>query len=158
MGCDIHSFAETRVNPDGGDWEGIPFKPFDWRNYGMYAFLAGVRNYSAVPPIAEPRGLPQGLSHQVKREVEEWGDDGHTHSWLLMSELLAFDYDNTLEDRRYTRQEGPNFFNGGATSEPGQGKRTTWREFLGPEFFRDLEMLRAAGNQDNTRVVFWFDN
>lgn len=158
MGCDIHSFTEQRTNPDGWNWEEVAFKPFDWRGYGMYAFLAGVRNYSGIKPLAEPRGLPQGLSYQTESENREWASDGHSHSWLLASELLEFDYDAMMEDRRFTRREGPNSFNGGATCEPGQGKQQTWREFLGPQFFRDLEMLRAVGDPDNTRVVFWFDN
>lgn len=146
MGCDIHTQAERKVN---GKWEAISgFVPFDWRSYGMFAFLAGVRNYSAVPPISEPRGLPDDAV-----QSDDLGD--HSFSWLSMDELLAFNYDQPLEDRRYTRQEGPNFFNGGATAEAGEGTMTTYREFLGKAFFADLEKLKAAGAE---RVVFGFDS
>lgn len=60
MCCDIHSYAERKV---GDRYElvndrvfpteyGAPHSaPFDWRSYGMYGFLAGVRNYSEVTPI-----------------------------------------------------------------------------------------------------------
>lgn len=155
MGCDVHSYVETSHK---GHWDSLEFHPFADRNYGAFAFLAGIRNYSAVTPISEPRGMPADPGFIVGLRQKEWGEDGHTHSWLMVSELLAFNYDAEMEDRRYTRQEGPNFFNGGATCEPGQGQRKTWREFLGPNFMRDLEMLRAAGYPDTTRVVFWFDN
>lgn len=153
MGCDIHSFAEKKV---GDRYEMIPdLAPFDWRDYGMYGFLAGVRNYSAVPVLAQPRDLPDDLSPGVRERAEDWSADAHTHSWLSVTELLAFDYDKPVEDRRYTRQEAPNFFNGAATAEPGEGKSMPWREFLGDGFFTDLEKLKAAGAE---RVVFWFDN
>jgi hypothetical protein len=147
MGCDIHSIAEKRVN---GKWEQLPFAPFDWRGYGMFGFLADVRNYSAVPPISKPRGLPDDFTRE---EDDDLGD--HSFSWLSVEELLAFDYDAVVEDRRYTRQEGPNYFNGGATAEPGQGKMMTWREFLGEGFFGDLEKLKEMGAE---RIVFGFDS
>lgn len=139
MGCDIHSHAERQV---GGKWEAIPdLRPFDWRSYGMYGFLAGVRNYSAVTPLATPRGLPK----DAVVEDEGWLGD-HSHSWLSVEELTAFDYDQPMEDRRVTRQ---------ITAEPGGGEMTTYREFLGPAFFADLEKLKAAGAE---RIVFGFDS
>lgn len=153
MGCDIHSFAEKRV---GERFVALPkFEPFEERTYGTFAFLADVRNYSGVTPIAAPRGFPDDASDTAKLSYESWGVDAHTPSWLSVAELLSFDYSAVMEDRRYTRQEGPNSFNGGATCEPGQGKRMTWREFLGDSFFNDLEELRDLGAE---RIVFWFDN
>jgi hypothetical protein len=127
MGCDIHSYAEKQVN---GKWESLDFSPFDWRSYGLYGFLAGVRNYSDVPPLAAPRGLPRDVSAHVQEEADGWDSDGHSHSWLSVEELSAFDYDAAVE-------------------------MTTWREFLGPDFFRDLRRLKAEGAE---RIVFWFDN
>lgn len=150
MGCDIHSRAEKRV---GGKWQVIPgFEPFDWRSYGMYGFLANVRNYSAVPPLAEPRGIPEDAPPDDEEGI--WLGD-HSFSWLSLEELLAFNYDAPLEDRRYTRQEAPNFWNGAATSEPGQGTMTTYREFLGDAFFKDLQKLQEMGAE---RIVFGFDS
>jgi hypothetical protein len=155
MGCDIHSHVEVRK---GDYWEDVEFHPFRDRSYGVFALLAGVRNYSAVTPIAEPRGLPYDLAFMTKHKYSEWKDDAHSTSWLDAKELLDFDYDATMEDCRYTRQEGPGFFNGGATCEPGAGRKMTWREFLPDDYFRDLEMLRVVANTGPTRVVFWFDN
>jgi hypothetical protein len=72
----------------------------------------------------------------------------------MVSELVDFNYDAPMEDRRVTRQTGPNSWNGGCTCEPGEGEQTTFREFLGKAFFEDLEKLKASGAE---RVVFWFD-
>jgi hypothetical protein len=154
MGCDIHSRAERRVD---GKWEVIPgLAPFDWRSYGMYGFLANVRNYSDVPPIAEARGLPKDYpktAHSDEDNYDGLGD--HSYSWLSVEELLAFNYDAKVEDRRITVQVAPNCWNGGATADPGGGAMTTYREFLGKAFFEDLEKLKAEGAE---RIVFGFDS
>jgi hypothetical protein len=150
MGCDIHTVVQRKT--EQGRWEEISFAPFDWRSYGMFGFLANVRNYSAVPSISEPRGLPDDLPAYWSEE-HDVGD--HSFSWLSVEELLAFDYDAPFEDRRVTRQVGPNAFDGGVTGHPGEGETTTFRAFLGPDFFRDLNALKALGA---TRVVFWFDS
>lgn len=148
MGCDIHSHAEKRGTT--GQWEAMPEvgKPFDWRSYGMFGFFADVRNYSAVPALAKDRGIPPDASAAVKEGAESWSGDGHSHSWLSMDELLAFNYDAPLEDRRVMRNG-----NGGCTADPGEGEKTTYRDFLAPGFFKELERLKAAGVE---RIVFWF--
>jgi hypothetical protein len=148
MGCDIHAHAERKTT---GGYELVPdVVPFDWRSYGMYGFLAGVRNYSAVPSIAERRGLPDDMSAGAREEYEHWELDAHSASWLALDELLAFDYDRPLEDRRVMRNG-----DGGCTCDAGEGEMTTFREFLGPAFFDDLDALKEARAD---RVVFWFDN
>lgn len=149
MGCNIHTRAERCIV---GKWHVIPgLSPFDWRSYGMYAFLAGVRNYSGIQPIAPLRGLPSDLALD---DDNEWPGD-HSYSWLLVSELLKFDYDALMEDRRVTKQISPNVWDGGVIAEVGVGRITTYREFLGKRFFDDLEELKAVGAE---RIVFGFDN
>lgn len=173
MGCDIHSFVEVKTDkgwlmvpglfPEddfGRHWSGKTHQdePFEGRNYGIFGFLANVRNYSFVPPIAEPRGLPEGVSKPVQESNENWDGDGHSHSWLSLKELLDFDYDRTFEDRRCTKQIGPNAWNGAADAGEGNGKQVTFREFLGTHFFRDLEIMSKVGPAEDVRIVFWFDN
>ncbi|WP_262265532.1 hypothetical protein [Microvirga yunnanensis] len=137
MSSDIRSQAERRVDRR---WEVVPdLWPFDCRDYSIFGFLADVRNYSAVRPISEPRGIPRDA---VDRD---WWDDHHSCSWLSTDELLAFDYDQVIEDRRGRGRE---------TVEPGEGKMMTYREFLGEGFFDDLEELKASGAE---RIVFGFD-
>lgn len=153
MGCDIHIRAEKR---EGDRW--VPVRggftdgpnPFDWRSYGMFGFLADVRNYSAIPPIAKPRGLPSDATE----DDDDWLGD-HSQSWLSVEELAAFDYDQPVEDRRITVQTGPNSWSGAGLAEPGQGAATTYRAFLGEGFFADLARLQALGAE---RIVFGFDS
>jgi hypothetical protein len=155
MGCDIHILAERKSDAGYEAVTDIQFSegttaPFDWRSYGMYGFLAGVRNYSAVPPIAERRGLPSDASADVREGYEGWGSDAHSVSWLSVEELAAFDYAKPMEDRRVTIDN-----DGGRTAPPGGGSMTTYHDFLGDQFFDDLKKLQEAGVD---RVVFWFDN
>ena len=149
MGCDIHSHAERKN--ESGQWEKVEgLRPFDYRSYGTFGFLAGVRNYSDVKPIAERRGFPEDASAEVAKNYDDWQCVAHSASWLTVAELVAFDYEAMTEDRWCMRNN-----NGGSTCDPGEGKAKTFREFLGKWFFDDLEQLKAAGAE---RVVFWFDN
>ena len=148
MGCDIHTFAQKREN---GVWVDIPEVGFADRNYGAFAFLAGVRNYAGITPIVSQRGLPDDFEGD---EGDRWPGD-HSFSWLSLDELLAFDYEAMMEDRRVTRRLPSGIISGGETCEPGQGVAQTYREFLGPWFFKDLAAMQAAGAE---RIVFGFDS
>ena len=163
MGCDIHSRVQVRKDgiwetvedelfPMRFEWAGHTHtkEPFEWRSYGMFGFLADVRNYSHVPPISQPRGLPVGLN--TDSDDYEFGD--HSFSWLGLEELLTFNYDAVFEDRRCMRDG-----NGAADSGVGNGVQTTFRKFLGPDFFRDIEIMRGLANDPaDIRIVFGFDN
>lgn len=151
MGCDIHCRTEKQIE---GKWSRVGRAGF-WRNYGLFGFLANVRNYSAVPPISEPRGFPDDASKSVRLDYESWSSDAHSASWLTVAELTAFNYDTPMEDRRVTRQLAPNYFDGGCTAEPGCGRQTTYREFLGSKYFDELRRIEQSGAE---RIVFWFDN
>jgi hypothetical protein len=153
MGCDIHTHAERKVD---GKYEAIKdLHPFDWRSYAMFGWFADVRNYSDVPPLSDERGLPDDVSDSVRTEHMGWGGDAHTASWMSVEELTAFNYDQPVEDRRVMVQLAENVVSGAGTSDHGGGEMTTYREFLGPAFFRDLDALVSAGAD---RIVFWFDN
>lgn len=147
MGCDIHCYAERRAGDkyelitdpafDAGYGDEMTSEPFCWRSYGMFGFLADVRNYSEVMPIAEQRGWPIDASDGATAEYKDWSGDAHSPSWLTVEELRAFDYDRPFMDRRSGRQ------------------MTTYRDFLGKAFFRDIEILNEIGAD---RVLFFFDN
>jgi len=174
MGCDIHPIAEVRKE---GKWTAVtadvfPFSewdrkyykkdggsaPFDWRSYSMFAFLAGVRNLDHCEPLSEPRGIPDDASEEAKELEAFWECNGHSHSYVTLQELLAFDYDKTFGNRRVTKQVGPNAWSGGELAEEGEGEIVTYRENLGPHFFAHLEALKALGEPQDVRVVFLFDN
>ena len=98
MGCDIHFYVEHKID---GAWNQV-FMPngitssraggkywYCGRNYLLFGLLAGVRNKD-IKPLSTPRGMPLDLSDSLKKEWEGWLSDGHTPSYFLLSELLAF--------------------------------------------------------------------
>lgn len=163
MGCDIHLIAQRKLSNEADTpvwaenadtYADIKDSFFDCRTYGLFGFWVGVRNYSGLQPLSTPRGIPDDFhSEEHDFRNSEWGY--HSGSWFSVQELLEVDYDQIIEDRRYTKQEGPNFFDGGATCEPGDGEKQTLREFLGEWYFQELERLKEAGAD---RIVFCFDS
>jgi hypothetical protein len=139
MGCDIHSHAEQQ---DSGRWVGLSVEAFKARDYGLFGWLAGVRNYSKMAPIAAGRGFPADASRKAANDYDIWRGDAHSESWVSVAELAALDYEQIVETC-------------GGTYEPCEGKKQTLREFLGPDYFAVLRRLQEACAD---RVVFWFDN
>jgi hypothetical protein len=90
-----------------------PLPCFDpGRNYDLFAMLADVRNGSGFAgcdtgdgfePILgrdEPtRGYPGDASDYAKARAYEYGADGHSHSWLTVAELKAYDWDQETAHR-----------------------------------------------------------
>lgn len=71
------------------------------RNYDVFAILADVRNgrgFAGVKTgdgfniISEPRGVPKDASPEYLKRVEEYGVDGHSHSYHTIADLDAFDW------------------------------------------------------------------
>ncbi|MBY8825080.1 hypothetical protein [Sphingomonas colocasiae] len=155
MVTDIRARAQRLIN---GSWEFIPgVTPFDGHcTYGLFGFLADVRNYSAVTPISQPRGLPEGVdppSEDYDGPLDEWLGE-HDYSWLLLSELLSVDYNQTMEDRRFSGMiDG--MISGSHTVPAGSGVRMTLRAFLGEAYFEELDRLTHSGVE---RIVFGFDS
>lgn len=171
MGSDIHIFYESLVdgewvcvNPQGridyhGENKGYMYndKPFDYRSYSLYGFLADVRNMSMVAPISKPRGLPKdwettgemtachSYGYADFYDFESTLSGKFSRSWLLVKELLEYDYDIEFEDLR----------DGGNTLNVGEGVTTILREFLGKGYFEDLEILKQCGVE---RIVFGFES
>jgi hypothetical protein len=151
MAISVVAFSERL---DGGHWvlQERRVMPFDARTYS--AFLAGVLNTSVVPPIANPRGIPPDVSKAVQEEFKEYGTDAVAPSWLTIEELQTFDYELELEDRRVARKvPGKGWIDHAVTCEPGEGKVVTYREFLLPGFFDELDRIARSGAH---RIVFWF--
>lgn len=147
MGADIVTTAERRF---GSKWETLPVH-YNYRNYGLFGWLADVRNYSAIPTLqAERLGFPE----RATLESIDVHEANHSVTWFAVADLLAFDYDQPVEDRRVTREEHPGFFNGAATAEPGGGQMTTYREFLGEGWFEFLTALQSAGAE---RIIVSFN-
>lgn len=97
MGCDIHCFKEKFVNGawvTADEWSiqyeeslGVDYtKRFTDRNYNLFSVLSkGVRGEQKFS--FEPRGLPFNVCAELKTDSDAWGCDGHSHSYLYLSEL-----------------------------------------------------------------------
>lgn len=156
MGTDIYCYVEQRI--DENLWEEVKFGPaiFDWRSYRLFGWLAGVRNYSCVGPLVPPRGMPSDSCFTFPSY-----DCYHTPTWYLLSELLAVDYSQTVEDLRTTVCYG-NVIDGGCTGLPGEGLKQTLAYFLGEQYIKDLARLLERSRAincptDQMRLVMWFD-
>ncbi len=59
------------------------------RDYYLFMLLAGVRRHRFEQDCTmfEPRGVPADVSYEVCNWISREGDDGHTHSWLTLSEM-----------------------------------------------------------------------
>lgn len=119
MGCDIHFYVEKKID---GKWvsqdiwskedplenEETSFLYVDHahsyykgRNYNLFSILADVRNgfgFAGVKtgekfsPIAPPRGVPEDSCIEIKKVVDQWEGDGHSHSYFNLKELLEYDW------------------------------------------------------------------
>ncbi|MCI0665666.1 MAG: hypothetical protein L0220_31805 [Acidobacteria bacterium] len=128
MGCDIHIFVEKKVDGkwvSADKWTPYPYADEEgetrkeWvdsddliysdRNYDLFGILANVRNGwgaagsdtgDGFKPIAMPKGLPSDVSTKVKAESDAWGDDSHSHSWITLEELKAYDWEGQKTKHR----------------------------------------------------------
>ena len=166
MGCDIHAYIEYKHW--GDKW--WPFANLDIdRDYQLFGLMAGVRR-SDIDPVAQPRGVPsdaswkvndenelfvsddpsggrekpyvskadaarwlnQGISQQGHSESYITDPDWHTHSWLTIPEL---------------RQVIKRYEDGCEQDAPNEVRATL------------ASMLMLCGeDEENARLVFWFDN
>ena len=118
MGTDIHGIFQ-RYNKATGNWCDIESDYKQYRDYQLFAVLAGVRNGTgfagiktgdAVKPISEPRGLPSDFEmdddmhpivklehmaiemreyHRTDEELAIWMGE-HSQSWLTGQEMLSW--------------------------------------------------------------------
>lgn len=93
MGCDIHMNLENRFSETSTHYFNLAQDLDVDRSYNLFSYLANVRNYGDVTPIADPRGLPEGICYETKEHYEDWKSDAHSMSWLHFSELASLPAD-----------------------------------------------------------------
>ena len=158
----------------------------DNRNYCLFATLADVRNYGDTSYIDDPRGLPDDVTKEVKEDSDSWGDDGHSHSYFTLKELIDFQKNAppmkfrgmiSPEAQKALDEKGilPEFWCQGTTE-----KGWAWREWTEENtvLLPLIEALKKRAAElcviyhwqgerqpekayeyaDNIRIVFWFDN
>lgn len=108
------------------------------RNYLFFAALSGVRT-SFPEPICPPRGFPEDASRELQSAWGEVpGDPYHGATWLLVEEILGFDWDRpSPEDLRHWGQ--------------------TYRQGCTNVLSHLIPWLQSLGDPSTTRMVVWFD-
>jgi len=158
MGADIHLWLERKLpngkwvmhdRCDGISREAYGIEPPTAESYmGDRAYhLAGGRNYRFFAALAgvrgdgpEPRGLPPDVSDYVLHESDEYGADGHSHSWMTAREFMPIFAEHVLPVQYAVDVVGG---------------RTTWVALFSRYFSTYIDHARDF---DNYRFVFFFDN
>ncbi|MBB3752453.1 hypothetical protein FHT44_004965 [Mycolicibacterium sp. BK634] len=86
----MHTYPGSQAWETNKRWS---MHPYDARNYSLFAVLADVRNSHGFTPIDQPRGIPEDVSKYLKSVVEDWEYSGHSFSWLGLSELEEYDWE-----------------------------------------------------------------
>ncbi len=137
MGCDIHCFAEVKIN---GRWEHYgPLKIY--RFYTVFNAMANCgRGDSELRPKGGNRGIPRDSSFMTKFHADNYGEDGHSHSWLSRLEFSALIHHFKDDIDPSAQEQGKDYFFGNGWDL----SRDNWNEYI-PEV-------------QDVRWVFWFDN
>jgi hypothetical protein len=150
MGTDIHITLEKRNL--SGNWECIPSDIDFGRNYAIFGWLADVRNYSGVPVLADTH---EGTPDDASIDSVRFHEFNHNVRWTVVEAIGDFNYDQSVEDRRVTKQIADGVWDGGCTAETGGGIITTYRDLFGEWYFKGLEEIKMLGAE---RVIFSFDS
>jgi hypothetical protein len=68
----------------------VGYCPCKSRDYSWFAVIGGVRGYGSDSVFETNKGIPDDSCMEIKHEVESYGYgcDGHSHSWLMVDEIL----------------------------------------------------------------------
>jgi len=107
------------------------YPEIEHRDYWWFGKIANVRGTDCV---WAPRGLPEDLSVETENENCRWNGGGHSHSWLMVDEMLEEEELAVTDDAYYVGTHNDH--------EPMQ-----------------IKWLRTfVEDPENTRMVFWFDS
>ena len=166
-----------------------PVEFYSTRNYNLFGILADVRNPNGrtfdnqkFEVISPPRGLPKDLSPEIQNWLKdwEWEDDEESDvsspSWLLLSELLQFDWHNKVmryeamvdarvahlfeDEKPFPYRQWPEGIEISYSQYHRDGVTVRWAstyaESVGKDFMDLLNDLRQHGEPSQIRLVFWF--
>jgi hypothetical protein len=176
VGLDITIVVEVQqedgtwkvVQEPGGETypDGRPRWHWDfYRQTACFAVLADIGNLK-YKPISEPRGLPEDRD-PVDTYIGEFG-----HSWLLLSEILAFDWDQKVKQRANIPKDQADEIRAGLLTRPVIREPKTpnpgfaeaeWEETYADAcsnlmiFIRDVRSTLPDVDPERIRLVFGFD-
>lgn len=168
MGCDIHTMIEWKDR--FGLWNNAGEADL-YRDYELFAVLAGVRNDCGIVPIAEPRGVPEDACGEYEAWQEAYGGDGHSHSWVTLAELIAFNREQEIDDPHFVLSRDPKTKEITSTCKSTSGahlgkvgKRKVFGVFGSDHFDNLIDELdaikakRKLTSDEDVRLCFFFDN
>lgn len=101
MGCDIHSYVETKDNE--GRWQMVqtfshcvwdsqvlsPTEPYQGRDYQLFGWLTGgtVRDAGQHDGLEAPRGVPKDMSSGITSVYENQAEWVHSASYATLAEI-----------------------------------------------------------------------
>jgi hypothetical protein len=176
MGCDIHVYIEKRIGKDSVwtadeghhlevEFEGSPDERV-WvhecsaagRDYELFGLLAGVRSYGDEC-LYQPRELPADLSEKVRLAAENWGMDGHSHTYLTLSEFTECVEKSGYKLGANKSSEAFYEWDGRKFSDLPESY-TTIINYCN-KWINDYKVdniLLNTQHEPEVRIVFWFDN
>lgn len=164
MGTDLYLFTEVKTNNLWLESE-HNLQIGNFRSYNISSFLAGIRNYNNIIPICNPKGFPidsEYLNAPYNKDIsirEDIMQDGNYdgESWLMLKEMLDFNYEQTFEINHLTiEREWDKKNKHWNKTEHITTEQTNYREFLGEAYYEDIELLKTLGKPEDVRIIFYF--
>jgi hypothetical protein len=169
MGCDIHAYIEyvNGTNHVGEkDYWGFGKRTRIWRDYWLFALMAGVRNYWDVKPVAEPRGVPKDTSYDVREDYllyvsENCPDEQGNCSKEDAKRWLEYNCSQQWDENRIT---GPDWHTPSWLTL--DELKLVLKRYIEENpydikrpYGKELNAIIAAMEKlPDSRLVFWFDN
>lgn len=157
MGCDIHIRFEVKKD---GVWTYNPYEMKHFRNYDIFAILAGVRGPGPKITKQGLRGLPQDIDPKTLIDegnngdydpvsAENWYNWQHSITWYTLAEILKyFDVSDETWGKKVRLQK----------------ERIEEIEELGLDWFDDAikqavtDLVGHTGSAKDVRMIFGFDS
>jgi hypothetical protein len=149
MGTDIHGWIEVKSDIRKTWFGAVKIESelmLGAKNYGMFAFLFGVRNPVGCEPLANARGLPKDISSEAATEAAQF-PGGHSQSWISWQELQAISWESI---------EYENVAVSGKTRLCTQEPVVVTDEWN--LIFALMRILAAFHGELGVRLVVWFDS
>lgn len=157
------------------------------RDYGLFYLLAGVRGREeekSYPPIAHPKGLPKQMDALIRKFATEYTEqeniDFHDASYLTLKELKDSGYGSIMRLRGWVYEDEYRE----AMEKIGEGQKyqlgfvdvkrqdrvvqgmmlKEWNGYLNLnltymiERMEEMKKEQRIDNDEEIRIVFWFDN
>jgi hypothetical protein len=166
MGCDIHVYVEFRCK-GSGLWNNFGGRINPGRHYGVFAKLAGVRDYGDdFTPVASSRGMPKDAAWESDYDNRLFivsGDQGEDGTCTMnQAERWVAQGCSHYTDERKTHVTQPDWHSHSwATADELEMviNELKIQSFDHPEYIALLDVLRSFERQGyDSRIVFWFDN